>query len=146
MGGKVFFCPFCALEYFIRITKQWYNKRKETKKNSKFPKIVRVKWWDSTSSDHSVTTVRLANSKARIKPTASLSVFDKKNSIEFLLDFLHYLYKWLTLTLYQSPVLPYESLLSHTSINKKIKEKKKKRILNNDLAVLPSYNNYSSLL
>jgi len=36
-------------------------------------------------------------------------------------------------------MLPYESLLSHTSIDKKIKEKKKKRKLNNDLAVLPSY-------
>ena len=44
--------------------------------------------------------VRLANSKARIKPTAPLSVFDKENSIEFLLDFLYYLYKCLTLTLY----------------------------------------------
>jgi len=32
-------------------------------------------------------------------------------------------------------MLSYESLLSHMSINKKIKEKKKKRILNNDLAV-----------
>jgi len=47
-----------------------------------------------------VVFVRLANSKARIKPTAPLSVFDKENSIEFPLDFLHYLYKWLTLTLY----------------------------------------------
>jgi len=37
--------------------------------------------------------VRLANSKAGIKPTAPLSVFDKENSIEFLLDFVHYLYK-----------------------------------------------------
>ena len=38
--------------------------------------------------------VRLANSKARIKPTAPLSVFDKENSIEFSLDFLHYLYNY----------------------------------------------------
>ena len=30
--------------------------------------------------------VRLANSKAGIKPTAPLSAFDKKNSIEFSLD------------------------------------------------------------
>jgi len=44
--------------------------------------------------------VRVANSKAGIKPTAPLSAFDKENSIEFSLDFLHYLYKWLTLTLY----------------------------------------------
>jgi len=38
--------------------------------------------------------VRLANSKARIKPTAPLSVFDKKNSIKFPLDFLYYLYNY----------------------------------------------------
>jgi len=38
--------------------------------------------------------VRLANSKARIKPTAPLSAFDKENSTEFLLDFLHYLYNY----------------------------------------------------
>jgi len=37
--------------------------------------------------------VRLANSKAGIKPTAPLSVFDKENSIEFSLDSVHYLYK-----------------------------------------------------
>jgi len=42
MEGK-YYCPFCALEYFIRITKQQYNKRKETKRTSKFPKIIRVK-------------------------------------------------------------------------------------------------------
>jgi len=44
--------------------------------------------------------VRLANSKAGIKPTAPLSAFDKENSIEFPLDFLFYLYTFLTLTLY----------------------------------------------
>jgi len=38
-------------------------------------------------------TVRVANSKAGIKPTAPLSAFDKKNSIEFPLDSVHYLYK-----------------------------------------------------
>ena len=42
----------------------------------------------------SSSNVRLANSKAGIKPTAPLSVFDKENSIEFLLDFLHYLYNY----------------------------------------------------
>jgi len=36
-------------------------------------------------------------------------------------------------------MLPYESLLSCVSIDKKIKEKKRKRILNNDLVVLPSH-------
>jgi len=38
--------------------------------------------------------VRLANSKAGIKPTAPLSAFDKENSIEFPLDFLYYLYNY----------------------------------------------------
>jgi len=37
--------------------------------------------------------VRLANSKAGIKPIAPLSAFDKENSIEFPLDSVHYLYK-----------------------------------------------------
>jgi len=46
------------------------------------------------------TSVRVASFKAGIKPTAPLSAFDKENSIEFLLDSLHYLYKCLTLTLY----------------------------------------------
>jgi len=41
-----------------------------------------------------LNSVRLANSKAGIKPTAPLSVFDKENSIEFLLDFLYYLYNY----------------------------------------------------
>jgi len=31
------------LEYFIRITNKGYNKRKEIKKTSKFPKIEREK-------------------------------------------------------------------------------------------------------
>jgi len=44
-----------------------------------------------TSSDWGV---RLANFKAGIKPTAPLSAFDKENSIEFPLDFLHYLYNY----------------------------------------------------
>jgi len=30
--------------------------------------------------------------QARIKPTALCSAFDKENSIEFLLNFVHYLY------------------------------------------------------
>jgi len=37
------------------------------------------------------------------------------------------------------PVLPYESLSSCVSINKKIKEKKMKRNINIDLAILPSH-------
>jgi len=37
--------------------------------------------------------VRLANSKAGIKPIAPLLAFDKENSIEFSLDSVYYLYK-----------------------------------------------------
>jgi len=55
---------------------------------------------DSAQNMESSSNVRVANSKARIKPTAPLSAFDKENSIEFLLDFLYYLYKFLTLTLH----------------------------------------------
>jgi len=46
------------------------------------------------SEVESSSNVRLANSKARIKPTAPLSAFDKENSIEFPLDFLYYLYNY----------------------------------------------------
>jgi len=49
---------------------------------------------DSAQSIESSSNVRLANSKAGIKPTAPLSAFDKENSIEFSLDFLHYLYNY----------------------------------------------------
>jgi len=55
---------------------------------------------NGTLDVESSSNVRLANSKAGIKPTAPLSAFDKENSIEFLLDFLSYLYTFLTLTLY----------------------------------------------
>jgi len=45
--------------------------------------------------------------------------------MKFLLDFLHYLYMILTLTLLYSPMCPYESLFSYIS-EKKRKEKEKK--------------------
>ena len=35
-----------------------------------------------------------AKLQAKIKPTALCSAIDKENSIEFLLDFLHYLYNY----------------------------------------------------
>jgi len=71
-------------------------------------------------------SVRLANSKARIKPTASLSAFDKENSIEFSLDSVHYLYMKSNPNPFFYPVLLYESLSSCVSINKKIKKRKRK--------------------
>jgi len=72
--------------------------------------------------------VRLANSKAGIKPTTSLSAFDKKNSIEFRLDSVHYLYKQSN----PNPVLLscaslWVNLLSRIRWYLKRKEKEKKR-------------------
>jgi len=40
------------------------------------------------------TKCKVAKLQARIKPTALCSAIDKENSIEFLLDFLHYLYNY----------------------------------------------------
>jgi len=37
-----------------------------------------------------------------IKPTALLSVFNKENSIEFLLDLLHYIYNYYVAMLFDS--------------------------------------------
>jgi len=45
----------------------------------------------------------------------------------------------ITPTLYQNPVLPYESLLSCMSINKKIKEKKIEKKIDINLVVLLSH-------
>jgi len=64
---------------------------------------------------------------AGIKPTALCLVFDKENSIEFLLDFVYYLYMKSNPNPSFCPVLPYESLSSHVSIDKKIKKRKYKR-------------------
>jgi len=55
MMGVCTWVPFCALEYFIKITKQRDNKESETKKTSKFPNIARLTWWGSTSPKHLVT-------------------------------------------------------------------------------------------
>jgi len=56
---------------------------------------------------------------ARIKPTALCSAFDKENSVEFLLDSIHYLYMKSNPNPFFIPTLPYESLSSHTSIDEK---------------------------
>jgi len=114
-------------------------------------------------------SIRLANSKARIKPTAPLSVFDKENLIEFSLDFLHYLYNYYIVCALSSHTYhvtnhvtlcdmtlwhpihvtvtcdTYNVTLSCTPfciVSPEEKEKKKKRKvnINNDLAILPSHN------
>jgi len=81
--------------------------------------------------------VRLANSKAGIKPTAPLSAFNKENLIEFPLDSVHYLYKqsnpnsvllsctslWVNLL----SRIHYYKLKEKEKQYSKLKEKKKKR-------------------
>ena len=74
------------------------------------------------------SNVRLANSKAGIKPTASLSAFDKENSIEFPLDLVPYIYMQSN----PNPVLLshaslWVNLLLHICWYYKLKEKKKKK-------------------
>jgi len=68
-----------------------------------------------------------AKLQARIKPTAFCSAIDKENSIEFPLDSVHYLYMKSNPNPSFYPILSYELLSSRMSIDKKIKEKKKKR-------------------
>jgi len=67
-----------------------------------------------------------AKLQARIKLTALCSVIDKENSIEFPLDSVHYLYIKSNPNPSFYPMLPYESLFSCMSIDKKRKENKKK--------------------
>jgi len=62
---------------------------------------------------------------AGIKPTALCSAFDKENLIEFPLDSVHYLYMKNNPNPLFYPVLPYESLSSCISIDKKNKIKRK---------------------
>ena len=61
------------------------------------------------------------------KANCSLSAFDKENSMEFPLDFVLYLYMKSNPNPSFCPTLPYKSLSSRTSINKKIKKRKYKR-------------------
>jgi len=57
-------------------------------KSKQGPRQTVLKKWILSSN------VRIANSWAGIKPTAPLSVFDKENLMELLLDFLYYLYNY----------------------------------------------------
>ena len=81
----------------------------------------------------SSSNVRLANSKAGIKPTAPLSAFDKENSIEFLLDSVHYLYKLSNPN--PIPFIPHflmsQLALARLLLQFKRKEKKKKNNIQN---------------
>ena len=79
---------------------------------------------DGALDVESSSNVRVANSKAGIKPTAPLSAFDKENSIEFPLDSVHYLYKLSN----PNPVLfiPH-SPMSQLALAHPLFEKKRKR-------------------
>jgi len=70
--------------------------------------------------------VRVAGLQAGIKPTALCLAFDKENLIEFPLDSVHYLYMKSNPNPSFYPMLPYESLSSHMSIDKKRKKRKRK--------------------
>ena len=85
---------------------------------------------DGALDVESSSNVRLASSKAGIKPTAPLSAFDKENSIEFPLDSVHYLYKQSN----PHPVLLscaslWVNLLSCVCYYKLKKKKKKKKTI-----------------
>jgi len=97
------------------------------------------------------SNVRLANFKAGIKPTVPLSAFNKENLMEFPLDFLHYLYNYYMVCALLSHAYhmthhvtscDYDYVtLSHTlfCVVSPRKRKKKKRNINNNLAILPSH-------
>jgi len=52
--------------------------------------------------DITLCDCKKAKLQARIKLTALCSVIDKENSIEFLLDFLHYIYNYYVAMLFDS--------------------------------------------
>ena len=112
----------------------------------------------STGNHHGV---RIANSWAEIKPTTSLSVLDKENSMEFscifcilLIQLLHGLcttFPWLScdfilcdVTLWHCHVTL--SCTPSLCSKSKRKRKEKKRNINSDLAVLPSHDIWYCLL
>jgi len=72
------------------------------------------------------TSCQRAKLHAGIKPTALCSALDKENSIESLLDSVHYLYNRTNPNPVLSPVLPYESTCSRASVITNLKEKKRK--------------------
>jgi len=90
--------PFCALEYFIMITKQRDNKESETKKTSEFPNIVRPQWWDSTPPKHWVTTPYSSSSTPGILPHTmvgsqlSCQAVDRDSNLKLSYSWAHYLY------------------------------------------------------
>ena len=89
--------PFCALEYFIMITKQKDNKESETKKTSEFPNIVRSQWWDGASPEHWVTTPHSSIPTPGILlcmvvgSQASCWAVDKDSDLELFCSWAHYL-------------------------------------------------------
>jgi len=110
----VLLCPFFffSLSAFFSTPRYYFLFKKKKKKK---------KEWQLTLSV--LAMCQRAKLHARIKPTALCSVFDKENSIDFLLDSVYYLYMKSNPNPSFYPVLPYESLSSPASINKKNKIK-----------------------
>ena len=69
---------------------------------TQLPSILKLLW-------HCLCGCKKAKLQARIKPTVLCSAIDKENSIEFLLDLLHYIYNY-----YHgyAPCLPWSSCYS----------------------------------
>ena len=91
-----------------------------------------IRDWARSKADSAPKWIEFQYQRAKlhagIKPTALCLAFDKENLIEFPLDSVYYLYKKSNPNPFFYPVLPYESLSFHASIDKKRKEKKKKEI------------------
>jgi len=65
--------------------------------------------------------------KLALRPWELSKNWWRYDQMKFVTDSVYYLYMKSNPNLSSYPVLPYESLSSHMFINKKIKEKKKKR-------------------
>ena len=85
--------------------------------------VTRNFWWPGVTKEIKQYCQR-AKLYTRIKLTALCLAFNKENSIEFPLDFVHYLYIKSNPNPSFYPTLPYKSFFSCVFINKKIKKRK----------------------
>ena len=100
--------PFCALEYFIMITKQRDNKESETKKTSEFPNIVRLHWWNGAPPKHWVTVPYSFSPTPGILPhmmarsQVSCQAVDRDGNLESSCSQARYLYLAFLLPLFSA--------------------------------------------